>query len=145
MEEGGMSSIVWVVVVIIVAAVIFVLWRKKRGSDEPPTKTLNSSILGVTTEDELGTSPQQLIISLNTGSRLTLVPADNDGTPAVQVRNRDQGHLGWLEDGIAAEIRATLDAGGRVECKVADITGGTRGKPSLGVQIQIDLYAARSG
>lgn len=141
MEESGMNLIVWVVLAAVAAVAVFMVWRvKARGSAEPPTKTLNSSIAGVTVEDERGLSPQNLIVNLQDGARLTLVLAENAGAPAVQVQDRGKGHLGWLQDGIAPEVRAALEAGRRVDCKIADITGGTRGNPNFGVSIQIDLY-----
>ncbi len=136
-----MDPIVWAVLAVGLAVVVFFVWRRQRGGGrEQPTKTLHSSIVGVTTEDERGLSPQQLIVNLQTGDRLKLVAADQDGAPAVQVQDRDGGHLGWLQDAVAPEVRAALDASKRVECKVADITGGTRGKPNFAVSIQIDVY-----
>jgi hypothetical protein len=137
-----MDPILWVILVVGVAAVAFFVWRRQQGGGgEQPTKTLHSAIVGVTTEDEHGLSPQQQIINLQPGDRLGLVAADQDGAPAVQVQEaRGSGHLGWLEDGIAPEVRAALETDSRVECKVADITGGTRGNPNLGVSIQIDFY-----
>ncbi len=136
-----MDPIVWVVLAVGAAVVVFFVWRRQRGGGrERPTTTLHSTIVGVTTEDEHGLSPQQLIINLQAGDQLKLVAADKDGAPAVQVQDRGSGHLGWLQDGIAPEVGAALDAGKRVDCKVADITGGTRAKPNLAVSIQIDLY-----
>ena len=136
-----MDPILWVILVVGVAAVAFFVWRRQQGGGEQPSKTLHSAIVGVTTEDELGLSPQQQIINLQSGDRLGLVATEQDGTPAVQVQEaRGGGHLGWLEDGIAPEVGAALEADSRVDCKVADITGGTRGNPNLGVNIQIDFY-----
>ncbi len=136
-----MDPIVWVVLVVVAAVVVFFIWRRQSGGGRPqPAKTLDTSIAGVTDEDEHGQSPQQLIINLQAGDRLNLVAADNDGAPAVQVQDRNKGHLGWLQDGVAPEVRAALEAGTNVDCKVADITGGTRGNPNLAVSIKIDLY-----
>ncbi len=136
-----MDPIVWVILAVGAAVVVFFVWRRQRGGGrEQPTSTLHSSIAGVTTEDERGLSPQQLIVNLQAGDQLKLVAADKDGAPAVQVQDRGSGHLGWLQDRVAPEVGAALDAGKRVDCKVADITGGTRAKPNLAVSIQIDLY-----
>ncbi len=136
-----MDPTVWVALVVAAAVVVFFVWRRQRGGGrEQPTTTLHASIVGVTTEDERGLSPQQLIINLQVGDRLKLVAADKDGAPALQVQDRGGGHLGWLQERIAPEVGAALDAGKRVDCKVADITGGTRANPNFAVSIQIDLY-----
>lgn len=143
MQESGMNPLVWVVLAVVAAVAIFlVVRRKKAGGGVPPSKTLNSTVVGVTVEDERGLSPQQLIVNMSEGDRLKLNPVAQgaDGKPAVQVQERGGGHLGWLQDAVAPEIRAALDAGRRVDCRVADITGGTRGNPNLAVSIQIDLY-----
>ncbi len=137
-----MDPMVWIVLIIVAAVVIFFVWRRKQsGGGEPPTKSLHSSILGVTTENELGLSPQQQIIDLQPGDKLRLIAGEQGGAPAVEVQEGRGGkHLGWLESGIVTEVRALLEAESRVDCKVADITGGTRGNPNLGVDIQIDIY-----
>jgi len=135
-----MNPLVWIVLAVVAAVAIFMVWRAKGRSRVPPSKTLNTSIAGVTVEDERGLSPQQVIVNLNSGDRLQLVAAEKDGAPAVQVQERGGGHLGWLQDGVTPEVRAALDAGKRVDCKIADITGGTRANPNFAVSVQIDLY-----
>lgn len=135
-----MDPLVWIVLVVVAAVAVFMVWRAKSRTGVRPTKTLNSSVSGVTVEDERGLSPQQLIVNLNSGERLKLVAAEKDGAPAVQVQERGGGHLGWLQDGVAPEVRSALEEGRRVDCKISDITGGSRANPNLAVSIQIDLY-----
>jgi hypothetical protein len=141
MESGGMSPIVWVVLAALAAVAVFFVWRRKAAQPAAaPSRTINSTVAGVTTEDERGLSPQQVIVNLQSGDRLKLVAVEHDGAPAVQVQERGGGHVGWLQDGVSDQVRAALDGGKRVDCRISDITGGTRGNPNFGVSIRIDVY-----
>jgi hypothetical protein len=136
-----MSPIVWVVLIAIAAVAAFFVWRKKFAKPAtPPSRSINSTVAGVTTEDERGLSPQQVIVNLQSGDKMTLLAVDKDGAAAVRVQERGRGHVGWLQDGVSDQVRAALDAGKRVDCRITDITGGTRGNPNFGVSIQIDIY-----
>ncbi len=139
-----MDSLGWIIVLVVIAVAGFGFWKfKQNKADAPkPSRTLHSSIAGVSVETELGGSPQQLIINLSQGDKLDLVAHDagSDGKPGVEVCDRRKGHLGWLVEDITGEVLAALQSETRIECRVADITGGTRGNPAFGVSISIEVY-----
>ena len=45
--------------------------------------------------------------------------------------------IGYLPADVCGEIARHLAKGGKADCDVAEVTGGTRGKSTLGVNIQI--------
>jgi len=136
-----MSPWVWVVLAVVVVVAVVLVWRKKFATPAtPPSKTFDTTVAGVTAEDERGLSPQQVIVNLQSGDRLSLVAKDNDGTMAVQVQARGGGVVGWLQDNVADDVLPALQGGKRVDCRIADITGGTRGNPNFGVSIKIEVY-----
>lgn len=50
----------------------------------------------------------------------------------------DEAQIGYLPAGhVADEIAGHIDRGGGVHAEIADITGGERGKPTLGVNLLI--------
>lgn len=136
-----MSPWVWAVLAVVIAVAVYAIWRKKAAKPAtPPSKSIDTTVAGVTAEDERGLSPQQVIVNLQSGDRLSLVTKENDGKKAVQVQARGGGVVGWLQDNVALDVLPALDAGQRVDCRIADITGGTRGNPNFGVSITIEVY-----
>jgi hypothetical protein len=45
--------------------------------------------------------------------------------------------VGYLNADIAGEIARHIDKGNPIHCEITEVTGGTRDKPSLGVNILI--------
>ena len=53
--------------------------------------------------------------------------------------------IGYIGTELAAELAPVMDGGGGVEARVASVTGGTRTRPTLGVNIEVLVSpAARS-
>ena len=54
-----------------------------------------------------------------------------------------RGQIGYLNAGLAEGITCDLDQGWRVSARVKEITGGFRGKPTLGVNVEMHLEQDR--
>ena len=126
--------------------------RKLTPPPPPPSgpRTLRGRIAGVSYQNDDGSDRQTLIRRhCRAGMPLELRPEpgnkhDRDAIAAwiswrsLLVFTR-AGQLGYLEREDAAEVAKHLKAGGRVRARVAELMGGTRDKPSLGVVIEVDL------
>lgn len=128
------------------------LRRRKRQKPESmatgakPLKPFYSKIAGVTRKNPDGTSRQRLLKRCKVGQPLKLVrepsnPADEN---AVMVLTMDGKQLGYLNADVACEIAPRLDAGGRVDCEISDLTGGGLfRKRTRGCNIKITKYDVR--
>lgn len=107
-------------------------------------KEFFTSVVGVTYPNSDGSSRQATITQIRAGDELRLEPRpDNPHDPyAIAVlaptrrwfRRRWQ-QIGWLNADLAMRISTTLDQGGWVGARVKEVTGGTRGKQKLGVNV----------
>jgi hypothetical protein len=112
---------------------------------EPPTKTktrkppapkrTNGMVAGVTFPNEDGTDRQIIIRKhCREGTALTLVrePANPHGSNAVAIYvGRSQ--IGYASSEDASRLAKFLDAGWSYTASVVQLYGGTKDKPSIGV------------
>ena len=47
--------------------------------------------------------------------------------------------IGYLNKDVAREVAPHMDAGGKVTAKISEVTGGTQGKSTLGVNIALTV------
>ncbi len=108
------------------------------------TRGLHSKVVGVTFNNTDGTPRQKLIKThCRVGMPLELKPEpDNQHDPNAVGIWATAGQIGYVERGrLSADIGKKIHAGKRVSARISDITGGTKGLPTLGVNISIEIEA----
>lgn len=112
------------------------------------TGTFHTRVAGVTANNEDGMSRQKLIAAVcRVGMTVALVREPNNehdkNAVAVRVEGRAliffsvTGRIGYLPREIAWEVAEHLDRGGGISARVVEITGGTSGKPTRGVVLEV--------
>ena len=108
----------------------------------------HTKVTGVTFDDpHSGLNRQEIIAAhVRPGMRVHLRPEPDNPVDALAVgvwvsvggllRRRDY-QIGYLFQERAREVRALLQDGHGVDAKVTDVTGGTRDKPTYGVNLVI--------
>lgn len=113
------------------------------GSSKKPDIEFYSSIVGVSHKNRDRTSRQKIIReSLHPNTKLELVlendnPVDKN---AVALLAPNGGQVGYLSSGLAKQVRGWMRDGMQVTIIVKEITGGTRDKPTYGVNILVQAY-----
>lgn len=109
--------------------------------------TFYSKVVGVTQKN--GSIPRQEIIKryCRAGKQLLLFrqPKNRHDKNAIAVVVRFKMlflferiyQIGYLPADLAEDLAPYMDNGGEIECSISEITGGTRGKKTLGVNIMI--------
>jgi len=85
-----------------------------------------------------GSSRQAFLKTCSSGDPLVLVrePKNKYDRNAIAVfRGTDQ--LGYLSKEVAGELAKVMDSGKKLTAKILEVTGGEKGKPTLGCNIQI--------
>jgi hypothetical protein len=107
-----------------------------------------TKITGVTFEDPISKKNRQEIIKkhVQPGMKLKLKREPNviDNSDVIAVRLEKSGffrkkvfHLGYLNEQRSKDIIKNVERGYSIYAKVANITGGVKGKPTLGVNIEV--------
>lgn len=109
--------------------------------DDPDAAyTIRTKIVGVSHDNDDGTSRQKLVADCKVGEKLKLkhkpVPQDRN---AVAVYRGNGKQLGWLSREVAADVASDLDDDFTLICEITDLTGGTLDKPTRGCNIQITM------
>jgi hypothetical protein len=110
------------------------------------TGTFHSKVAGVTASNLNGQSRQNYIRAFcKPGMSASLIrePDNPYDTNAVGVWIKARSliiftadvQIGYLKADVAPEIARYMDKGGKVSCQITEVTGGNRGKSSLGVNI----------
>ncbi len=118
-------------------------------------RSFHTKVVGVTFRNEDGSDRQDIIRRYcREGDELALSsePENPHADHAVAVYWTKRGwfggvkalQLGYLSDdsGAAQEVFDHVEAGGAGEAQISDVPGGTRDKPTLGVNIRITLFDA---
>lgn len=103
-----------------------------------------SSIAGDSHDNDDGTSRQAIIRDgVRAGDVLTLRFEDSNRFDhnAVAVFTAQRRQIGYLHAELAPEVRGRTADGQRVTVTVANVTGGTADKPTLGVNILVMVAA----
>lgn len=118
--------------------------------NKPSPNTFYSKVAGVTAKNTDGRSRQKYIRAFcKPGKALILKrepknPYDANAV-GVWVLARvllfitSEVQIGYLNKDVAREVAPHMDAGGRVTAKISEVTGGTRGKSTLGVNIALTV------
>ncbi|HET6456209.1 MAG TPA: HIRAN domain-containing protein [Armatimonadota bacterium] len=98
-----------------------------------------TKIVGVSHRNADGSSRQEAISECIPGE--SLVFAKEKGNPhdpnAIRVLRANRQQLGYLKRELASEVGPRMDDGCRYEVSVAEVTGGSPGKPTLGLNILV--------
>jgi len=90
--------------------------------------TFDSKIVGVSHDNDDGTSRQGILRRCRAGEHLTLkhtpVQQDKNGVSVFRL-NGEQ--VGWLSRELAASVAPYLDAGARLDVTITTVTGGEGG------------------
>lgn len=109
-----------------------------------------SKVAGTSHENSNGYSRQK-IIKNNCKRGMSLIlkrepdnPHDSDAI-AVWINARGclfskKMQIGYIESGIARDLSDKIDMGRKVEAKIEKVTGGTKAKETLGVNIELFVY-----
>ncbi len=115
-------------------------------------RSFHTKVVGVTFRNNDGSDRQDIIARCRPGDELALSsePENPHADHAVAVycnqrrwfRGVKTFQIGYLpeESGVAAEVFEHIEAGGGGEAQITDVTGGTRDKPTMGVNIRITLW-----
>ena len=100
--------------------------------------TISSKVVGVTYDNEDGTSRQSILASCRAGEHLRLEhrPVEQDQN-AVAVLRCNGEQLGYLSRELAEDISVYLDAGARIDATITEITGGEKAKDRLGCNLAL--------
>lgn len=105
-----------------------------------PMETLYSKLSGVTHHNVDGTNRQEIIGELcYNGQSLLLIREPNQYSQdniGVYVAYQ----VGYVNPDLAKELAPIIDAGGVVDARITDITGGTEDKPTQGVNVEFTIY-----
>lgn len=105
---------------------------------DKPGNVFHANIAGVTFSNPDGTSRQELIRRCRIGDEILLIRDRNNKHDASAVIAMHRvGQLGWIKSAGLEEFAEFLDRRGRATAKICQLTGGTRDKPTLGVNIEI--------
>ena len=111
-------------------------------------REIKTKVVGVTFDNEDGSSRQDYISRLQVGDTLILEhdPDNRHDRDAVKVLGRwkqwfrwREGQIGHLSREVAEEVADYLQEGGWVYAEILDVTGGSWRKPTYGVNIAIYL------
>ena len=103
-------------------------------------ETIYSKLSGVTHHNADGTSRQDIIAELcYQGQPLLLMREPNQFGPnniGVYVAYQ----VGYVNPELARELSPIIDQGIPVDARITDITGGSEEKPTLGVNVEFEIY-----
>ena len=121
--------------------------RKKK------TRSFHTKVVGVTFQNNDGSDRQDIIRQFcDPGDGVLMAAEPNnphaDHAVAIYVLKRGwfgrvkRHQIGYLSDnsGAAQEVFDHAMGGGDATAEISDVTGGTRDKPTLGVNIKFTLY-----
>ena len=130
-------------------ALVFVGWVLyqysnvgKRTHYSQATRSFHSKVVGVTFDNADGSSRQQIIRThCRAGMQLELrAEPDNPRDPGAAALWTPHGQVGYIESGrLADDLLRYQDDGRLVGIHVTAITGGTKAKPTRGLNIEISL------
>lgn len=104
--------------------------------DLEPVRSFYARVAGVSYNNR-----QKTLGKCRVGEELNLFREPSDDYPeAIGVYRRNGEQLGFIPADIAIRLADDLGDGVVVTCEIADITGGTKGKPSLGCNIKLTIW-----
>ncbi len=114
--------------------------KKAKGKGKDEDYVIKTKVAGVTFNNPDGRSRQRILKKCREGDTLLLRPQPIKGHPhAVAVCRRNGQQIGNIRSHLSEQISGYLAAGLEVECKILQLTGGTRKKPTRGCNIAITV------
>lgn len=109
------------------------------------TSTIRSKVAGVQQRNSNGTSRQEIIRSCTVGEVLVLHhepnnPVDSDAVAVYRVTGEQ---IGYIKSGLCSDLCEHLRQGKTLDTVIKELTGGTPGKPTIGVNIYISVTSDR--
>jgi len=136
------ESVVLALVVVGIVAVLLI-WRAGGGGRPPAGRgeSFRTRVVGVSHRNDNGSSRQEIVRGCSVGEALRLVrePENPHDPNAIRVCTRDGDQIGFLAADVAARLAPRLDAGAAAKAEIIALTGGTRDKPTRGVNIEITI------
>ena len=130
---------------------MFGIFKRRPKADKADQANLDriipTIVVGVTYDNDDGSSRQKIISRCTEGEDLLLEhqpdnPHDPNAVAVVKKRTGEQ--IGFLEARLAKDIIRLVEKEGRAYvCQILHIKGGTRDKPTLGVNIKIGIAEPR--
>ncbi|NLJ80287.1 MAG: hypothetical protein GX335_04610 [Firmicutes bacterium] len=113
---------------------------KGNGKSKREDYVIKSKVAGVTFKNPDGRSRQRILKKCRRGDTLLLRPQPIKGHPyAVAICRRNGQQIGHIRSHLSKQVFGYLAAGLKVECKILQLTGGTRKKPIRGCNIAITV------
>ena len=109
------------------------------------TKSFHSKIAGVTYTNIDGSSRQDIIRRYcRVGQELIMMPDISNPVDKNALGLWIQGphhllKLGYISSELLNQMREDIRAKSKIRITISNITGGTKEKPTLGVNIQVDI------
>lgn len=108
---------------------------------ELPFKKIKTKVVGVSFKNDNGTSRQKYISKSFVGEKIHIIHKPIKGHPnALAVYNSRHCQIGHLSSELASEVVKDMNKDYIVLGKITSITGGEKEKPTLGCNIELELY-----
>ena len=100
-----------------------------------PSRSFHSKVAGIARR-------QDAAATVRAGEMVALVrEPDNPHDPAaIAVWTADRRQLGYLPAATAADLAGDMDSGVPAVARIANVTGGTAERPTIGVNLQIMIF-----
>jgi hypothetical protein len=109
--------------------------------DRKPEDTIRTKVVGVTFENDDGSSRQEVIENCIEGEEIILVHAPSKRFPeALEVHRTNNEQLGHINAELAHDLLQKFNAGYNYAASILEVTGGDEDRPTYGCNIEIDLY-----
>jgi MFS superfamily sulfate permease-like transporter len=98
-----------------------------------------TKVSGVTRQNDDGSDRQQILKRCRDGEKLDLVrdPKNPYDENAIRVCRKNGEQLGFISAETAEQLARKIDSGMKIEAEIANITGGTTDRPTLGCNLKI--------
>ena len=135
----------------IIYLIVWLVERNKQNAAVPRVKAsdleiireFHSKVVGVTYENDDGTSRQEILKTCSTGEDIILKPLSVPGHPeAVGVFRKNGQQLGFLSAELASAVRKEY-AHNPMSVQIAGLTGG--GGYARGCNLRFTIYAVPNG
>ena len=99
--------------------------------------TFRTTVAGVSYRQEMVARCWQ-----GAGVKLIRNPRNKHDKNAIEVHVFHRGQIGFIPRETAQGLASSMDDGDKVEARIAELTGGTLDKPTMGVTLQITITSA---
>jgi hypothetical protein len=110
--------------------------RRRAGTD---ARSFHTRVVGVTFTNPDGAQRQGIIYECQVGEELLLIrePGNRFDPNAIKVCRASGEQFGHISSDVAVRMAGEMDGGKEFHAFISELTGGTRSKPTRGVNIEI--------